>query len=99
MGYTMENYKDIVAQVKAMIFFATPHHGGNGAKHLDRVLQLFSLSKDYIPELSHNSTFLQDLDEDFANMCKDLKLVSFWEANKTKLGTTQCYVSPFSYHR
>jgi hypothetical protein len=84
----------MMIDVKAMLFLSTPHKGGNGAKLLDRTLQAFSMSKDYVQELSQNSAFLHDLDRDFTEFSRDLVLFSFYETFKTKLGGgTQIHVS------
>jgi hypothetical protein len=84
---------DMMSHVKAIIFLSTPHRGGNGAERLSQILQIFNMSKDYIKELASNSTFLQSINDDFTNMCQDLKLFSFYETLKTFSGTGYSCVS------
>ena len=87
----------MMAQVKAMVFLSTPHQGGNGAKFLDRTLQVFDMSKDYVQEISEGSVFLQNLDRDFSKSCGDLRLFSFYETKKTRVGHSQAYVRLMFY--
>lgn len=81
-----------MSHVMAFIFLSTPHRGGNGAKIMSQILQLFNMSKEYIKELSTNSIFLQNINEDFTNVCEELKLFSFYETMKTFTGASQFYV-------
>lgn len=40
-------------------------------------------TKAYVAELERNSSILQDINEQFRNICGDLELVSFYETLKT----------------
>jgi len=82
----------MMSHVKAIAFLSTPHRGGNGAERLSQILQIFNMSKDYIKELASNSAFLQNINDDFTNMCQDLRLFSFYETLKTFSGTGNSYV-------
>lgn len=74
---------DLIANVKSMIFFSTPHQGGNGADGLSLLLKFVGMSKEYIKELAANSTLLHSINDDFTNACSDLQLFSFYETMKT----------------
>lgn len=92
IGRNDDDYKEMVAQVKAIIFLSTPHRGCNSAKYLDTLLRTFNLSHDYIQQLSANGPFLQNINHDFSNMCGDLKLFSFYETAKTSIAKVNTYV-------
>jgi hypothetical protein len=81
-----------MSRVKSIIFLSTPHRGGNGADRLCNILGAFRMSKEYIKELTSNSSFLQAINDDFPNVCEDLKLFSFYETKKTFTGTGNSYV-------
>lgn len=71
-----------------MIFLGTPHKGSDSAQTLNNILRTipgFS-AKNYVAELENNSNSLQDINEQFRNICGDLELVSFYETLKTNLG-------------
>lgn len=75
----------MISQVKSIVFLSTPHRGGNGAEPLSQLLQVFNMSKEYIKELTSTSPFLQNINDDFSNVCQDLKLFSFYETLKTPI--------------
>lgn len=93
MGRVEEEHRDIMLQVKAMIFFSTPHRVSNKAGYLNDMLSLFEVPKDHVQELIPNSNFLHTLDESFSNMCKDLELFSFHEKSQTKMGHNKIIVA------
>ena len=84
-GQNDKEYVDMISQVKSIVFLSTPHRGGNGAEPLSQLLQVFNMSKEYIKELASTSPFLQNINDDFSNMCQDLKLFSFYETLKTSI--------------
>lgn len=86
-GQNDKGYVDMISQVKSIVFLSTPHRGGNGAEPLSQLLQVFNMSKEYIRELASTSPFLQNINDDFSNMCQDLKLFSFYETLKTSVLT------------
>jgi hypothetical protein len=81
-GKQDKEYVELIAQVKAMVFFSTPHRGGNKADGLSLLLKLVGMSKEYVKELMANSTLLHSINDDFANVCNDLQLFSFYETMK-----------------
>jgi len=83
----------MMSSVKAMVFFSTPHRGGQGADRLSTILGVFGMTKDYVKELASNSSFLQNINDDFTKVCDDLKLFSFYETMKTYIGPRGDYVS------
>ena len=84
---------DMIDNVKAMIFFSTPHRGGQGAERLSTFLSIFGLAKEYVKELASDAAFLQHINDDFTRVCNDLKLFSFYETMKTFTGPRGDYVS------
>lgn len=82
----------MMSRVISIIFLSTPHRGGNGADRLCNILGAFGMPKEYIKELKSNSSFLQAINDDFPNVCENLKLFSFYETKKTFVGTGNAYV-------
>lgn len=81
-------YKRIVEAISAIIFLSTPHRGTNLAETLNRILQasIISSSKQFISELTKNSSTLQKLNEQFRHIAPKLDIVSFYETQMTPIG-------------
>ncbi|KAJ8067156.1 hypothetical protein OCU04_004525 [Sclerotinia nivalis] len=95
IGKSDQQYADIIAKVFAMVFLATPHKGSGSAQTLNNIMRAvpgFS-TKGYVAELENNSSSLQDINEQFRNICGELELVSFYETLKTSLPGTKKIVS------
>ena len=92
MGKNDDDYKEMVSQIKAIVFLSTPHRGCNSAGYLDTLLRTFNLSQGYIKDLVRNGPFLQNINHDFNNICRDLKLFSFYETAKTSIYGVNTYV-------
>lgn len=77
----------MMKQIKAMIFLGTPHRGDGPVKRLNRILETFGKPHDYVRELGKDSTFLKDLNEEFAQRHEELNLnlFSLYETVKTKV--------------
>ncbi|KAH0541241.1 hypothetical protein FGG08_004246 [Glutinoglossum americanum] len=88
IGKPDKQYADMIARVSAMVFLATPHKGSAYAQTLNSILKAVpgGSAKAYVAELEKNSASLQDINEQFRNICEDLELVSFHETLKTSLG-------------
>jgi hypothetical protein len=77
-----------MSQVRAMLFLGTPHRGSSFAELLNNVLSTapsFS-RKLYVAELAKTAPSLQDINEQFRNICGGLQLGSLYETQKTSLG-------------
>ena len=86
LGQNDLHYKDIVMSIRSMVFLSTPHRGTNLADILNKVLSvcIFALSqKQYITELKTNSPALEEINEQFRNLAKNLAIVSFYETLQT----------------
>ncbi|KAF9064864.1 Alpha/Beta hydrolase protein [Rhodocollybia butyracea] len=86
-------YKDLLESIHAVMFFGTPHQGGNGvstAEFLTNLLHAVNLDarSDLIRELNPNSLFLFDLTGDFRQVIESLHTVicTFVEGKETKIG-------------
>ncbi|KAI8635320.1 hypothetical protein F5Y19DRAFT_7290 [Xylariaceae sp. FL1651] len=88
IGKTDPNFNNIVASIAGIVFLATPHKGSQLAQTLNSILRTSptSSTKTYVAELEKNSSSLQDINEQFRNLCGTLELVSFYETAKTSLG-------------
>lgn len=74
-------------RVSAIVFLATPHKGSSLVRTSNSILKStpgYSINS-YSLELETGSTTLQDINEQFRNVCAGLELVSFNEAMKTSL--------------
>ncbi len=71
-----------------MVFLATPHRGSAFAAMLNNLLKASpgGSAKSYVAELERQSDSLQDINEQFQNICGSLELVSFHETLKTNVG-------------
>ncbi len=71
-----------------MVFLATPHKGSAFAATLNNILKASpsGSAKNYVAELERQSGTLQDINEQFRNICGNLELVSFHETTRTGLG-------------
>ncbi len=84
LGMKQTDTKNMMSQVKAMIFFSAPHRGASM-----QLLSLFwsSVPHDYIQELRKDSPFLTELNNEFAPMSQEhgLELFSFYETLPTDI--------------
>lgn len=78
----------MISRVSAMVFLATPHKGSQLAQTLNNILKVTpgGSARAFVAELEKNSGALQDINEQFRNMCSNLELVSFYETIKTPIG-------------
>jgi WD40 repeat protein/pimeloyl-ACP methyl ester carboxylesterase len=86
LGQNDIHYKNIVMSTRSMVFLSTPHRGTNLADILNKVLSacIFALSpKQYIAELKTNSPALEEINEQFRNLVRNLDIVSFYETLHT----------------
>ncbi|EFR02385.1 hypothetical protein MGYG_05381 [Nannizzia gypsea CBS 118893] len=87
LGKLIEQYSDIISQVAGMIFLATPHRGSNFASTLNAILRMSPTTgaKTYVNELEDGSVSIDDINEQFRNVCGGLYLISFYETYKTAI--------------
>jgi pimeloyl-ACP methyl ester carboxylesterase len=83
-------YGDIRHSTKGLVFFGTPHRGGNGAKFGNRVTNVVAdmtgiESNDLLTYLDPDSPLAQNVHEDFSHQLPDYRCVSFFETLPTKL--------------
>lgn len=79
-------YESIIKAVTAITFLSTPHRGTALAQTLNRILDTFVNSKQYVSELGRNSLSLQKLNEQFRHVAPRLQIVSFYETLPTTIG-------------
>ncbi|KAK5663972.1 hypothetical protein OQA88_184 [Cercophora sp. LCS_1] len=87
-GHNNDEFHGIVSMIKAVLFLATPHHGTDLAKTLNRVLStsFFGHSpKEYIAELDERSRTINELNENFRQHAVKLRIFSFYETLETEL--------------
>ncbi|KAL8818633.1 MAG: hypothetical protein Q9223_002770 [Gallowayella weberi] len=88
LGKSNQQYESIIANISAIVFLATPHRGSAFAATLNNILKASPTgsAKNYVAELEKQSGSLQDINEQFRNICGSLELVSFHETIKTNIG-------------
>ena len=71
-----------------MVFLAAPHRGSAFAAMLNNILKASpgGSAKNYVADLEKQSGSLQDINEQFRNICGNLRLISFHETIRTNLG-------------
>lgn len=76
-----------MACVSSIVFLATPHQGSKFAQTLNNIIKATpgNSAKAFIAELKRSSNSLQDINEQFRNICRDLELVSLYETLETSL--------------
>jgi hypothetical protein len=82
-------FRELVSQIKAVLFLSTPHRGTKLAGILNRALavSIFNHSpKRYLTELNHNSPFIEDLNDEFKAHAPNLRIYSFYETLETTIG-------------
>ena len=85
----------MVSSIKAILFLATPHRGTNLAELLNKILSvsMFHHSpKQYVAELSQNSSALEDINEQFRHLAPKLQIISFFETIPTSIGPKKIMV-------
>ncbi|PGH02303.1 hypothetical protein GX51_04744 [Blastomyces parvus] len=85
IGKTDPRYSDMISQTHGIVFLGTPHRGSSFAPILNKILRMVPTirSKVYVNELEKSSTSINDINEQFRNVCGDLELVSFYETLRT----------------
>lgn len=71
-----------------MFFLATPHRGSESAKLLNNILRASAVlsPKQYISDIDKNSPVLTAINDEFRQCPDRLRLWSFYETIKTKVG-------------
>ncbi|KAI1355896.1 hypothetical protein F5Y01DRAFT_268006 [Xylaria sp. FL0043] len=79
-----ETYKRIWESTFGLVFFATPHRGGNHAGFGDIVAEvarhvLRNPGNTFLATLKSNSHYLSTITDDFRQMLEDFQIISFYE--------------------
>lgn len=88
-GQLNQEYRKLMSSIRAVLFLATPHRGTDLAETLNRVLSssMFGhTSKDYVTELTRNSSTIDELNESFRHHASKLQIFSFYETLSTQVG-------------
>ncbi|KAF3482204.1 uncharacterized protein GIQ15_04963 [Arthroderma uncinatum] len=87
IGKTDDQYSHIISQIYGIVFLGTPHRGSNFASILNNILRIAPTTgtKIYVDELGEGSISINDINEQFRNVCSGLELVSFYETLKTAI--------------
>ncbi|KAI5381161.1 hypothetical protein J4E82_000361 [Alternaria postmessia] len=86
LGHQTKEFEDLVRNIFAIFFLATPHQGAGIADTLGRILALAPGSRPFVQDLSPESPVLQSINEDFPLYSSSLRLFSFYENEPMKIG-------------
>ena len=88
IGKSDPQYSQIMTQIRSIVFLATPHKGSQYADMLNNILKAIphSSAKQYVTDIAQNSGALQEINEQFRNICGNLDLISFYETQRTNMG-------------
>jgi hypothetical protein len=83
-------YGNVKASTHALVFFGTPHHGGNNAslgKVAANIVTAVSgaTTNDIMARLEKNSLLTKSANDYFSYQWKDYRVVTFFETRATKL--------------
>ncbi len=83
-------YGTIREATKGLVFFGTPHRGGNGVALGKVVANIVTAvtgndRNDILKSLSTNSLLTTNANDDFSHQWEDYKVVTFYETRKTKV--------------
>ncbi|TGJ81284.1 hypothetical protein E0Z10_g7485 [Xylaria hypoxylon] len=88
-GQLNQEYRQLMSSIKSVLFLGTPHRGTDLAETLNRVLSSSVFghgSKEYVTELTRNSTTIDELNESFRHHASKLQIFSFYETLGTQIG-------------
>ncbi|KAK8036164.1 hypothetical protein PG993_008778 [Apiospora rasikravindrae] len=94
-GLLNNDFRDMMAMVKSVLFLATPHRGADLAETLNKVLtsSIFGHSpKDYVSELARRSPTINELNESFRHHASKLQVFSFYETLSTAIGPVSAMI-------
>ncbi|KIW67282.1 hypothetical protein PV04_06547 [Phialophora macrospora] len=82
-----DKYASIRKATFGLVFFATPHHGGNFANLGDVAANiaryvLWNPKNTFVDNLKHNSIFSERLRDEFRHQLEDYKILSFYETKR-----------------
>lgn len=85
-----KRYEEIRKATFGLVFFGTPHQGGNGATHADRIASVLSVitgqTKNTLLKALSKGSFLNEATTDqFRPQLNDYKVLTFYESKKTPL--------------
>lgn len=80
--------------MSSILFLATPHRGSNLAELLNKILQVSftHTPKQYITDLSRNSSTLESINDEFRHVARVLKIASFYETLPTSIGVKKIVI-------
>ena len=79
-------YGALTGRIHTIFFLATPHRGSDSAKLLNNILQITYSTRPYLADLERGSGAIQSINDEFRNYSADVKLWSFYETQKLKMG-------------
>ncbi|KAK4203401.1 putative WD40 domain-containing protein [Triangularia verruculosa] len=87
LGKTHDQYSSMLSKVHGIMFFSTPHKGSSHASTLNSLLSVLigTSAKVYVSELDPSSTSIEDISEQFRNICGSWQLISLYETQPTKI--------------
>ncbi|KAL9591797.1 MAG: hypothetical protein Q9179_007362 [Wetmoreana sp. 5 TL-2023] len=85
-------YEAVAERFHTIYFLATPHRGSDSARLLSNMLQAANLARGYITDLERGSVTLQSINDEYRNYSGLVKIWSFYETQKLKMGITSTLI-------
>jgi hypothetical protein len=85
---------DLAKRIRNIFFLATPHRGSDSANLLNNIIRATGImtSRPYVKDLFKNSQSLQTVNDEFRHFSEDVRLWSFYETVKTRIGMTSTLI-------
>ena len=81
-SYNDRSYGRVLRNVKAIVFFGTPHRGTDLARLLSHLLSISFSQKIFVEQLHGKSDLIRGINDQFRDRSESLELVSFYESKE-----------------
>jgi hypothetical protein len=84
-AYNNPEYASLSRDIAGVLFFGTPHQGSDLAGILNLVLNVSFASRNFVKQLRPKSDALEAINNNFRHRVEEMKLISFFETENTRL--------------
>lgn len=82
--YNDRSYLRILQNVRAIVFFGTPHRGSDRASLLSNLLLVSFSQRSFVDQLHVNSELIQGINDQFRDRSRLLNIISFYESREMR---------------
>ena len=83
LARTLPHCEPLIRRISAIFFIATPHQGSHLVQTLKNVISLSLGPGAVVHNLTRDSLFLETINMQFPDLCRDVQLFSFFESKPT----------------